>query len=80
MVGVVVLAAAAFAFAPAALLDRALAMRTQDRLRFVDASGVWWKGGGAIATADGSARLPIAWRVDPAPPPPGCAFNPPGRQ
>ena len=67
MVGVVVLAAAAFAFAPAALLDRALAMRTQDRLRFVDATGVWWKGRGTIATADGSARLPIAWRVDPAP-------------
>jgi hypothetical protein len=58
MVGMVLaVAAAAIALAagiaPAALLDGPLAARTQQRLRFVDATGVWWHGRGVVASADG---------------------------
>jgi hypothetical protein len=66
LVGAIILAAAAIALAPAAALDRPLAMRTADRLRLVDARGFWWSGRGAIATADGAARVPLAWRIEPA--------------
>ena len=66
LVGTIVLAVAVIAFAPAAVLDRPLAARTADRLRLIEASGFWWKGRGAIATADGAARVPLAWRIEPA--------------
>lgn len=70
MVGVVLaVAAAAIALAagiaPAALLDGPLAARTQQRLRFVDATGVWWRGRGVVASADGLLRMPIDWKLDP---------------
>jgi len=61
--GAVLLALAALLLGPAALLDRALAARTQQRLRLVDAQGIWWNGSGAVATADGAERVPIAWRA-----------------
>lgn len=66
LLGALVLAAAVVLFAPAALLDAPLADRTARRLRLADARGVWWNGQGVIAHADGVARIPLAWRVDPA--------------
>jgi hypothetical protein len=57
-------AAAGVAFAPASLVDAQVAQRTQQRLRVVDATGYWWHGRGAVATADGAVRVPIGWRVD----------------
>jgi hypothetical protein len=53
--------------APAALLDHALAQRTQNRVRLVDAHGFWWRGSGVLATSDGRAHVPLAWRVELAP-------------
>jgi hypothetical protein len=64
---VVLLVIVAVLVAPAAWLDRVLAARTQERLRLTDAQGVWWNGSGDIATADGDARVPLAWRVALAP-------------
>ena len=62
--GVVLLVATAVALAPASLLDRPLAQRTNDRARLADAEGVWWHGRGMLVSADGTARMPIQWRVD----------------
>jgi hypothetical protein len=64
---VVLLLAAGIALAPAAWLDRPLATRTHERLRLADAEGFWWHGRGALTSADGVARVPIAWRVAFAP-------------
>ena len=61
--GFVVLVAALVILAPATLIDGALAARTGNRLHLVDARGLWWHGDGALATTDGAARLPLAWRV-----------------
>jgi hypothetical protein len=63
----IILGAAAIAFAPAALLDAPLAARTGDRLRLVDAGGFWWNGQGVVSTADGRARIPVAWRIEMGP-------------
>lgn len=67
MLGLILLLAAGIALVPAAWLDRPLAARTQDRVRLADAEGWWWRGEGVLMTADGAARLPIAWRVALAP-------------
>jgi len=69
MVGIVLavtVAVVAFAagMAPAALFDGPLAFRTQQRLRLVDATGVWWRGRGVVASADGLLRMPIDWQLD----------------
>ncbi|HEX6136148.1 MAG TPA: type II secretion system protein N [Casimicrobiaceae bacterium] len=64
---VVVAIVAAIALVPAAWLDQPLAARTHQRLRLVDADGLWWHGRGALTTADGGTRIPIAWRVAFAP-------------
>ena len=61
------LLAAGIVLAPAAWLDRPLAARTHERLRLVEAHGFWWRGRGVLTTADGHARLPIAWHVAFAP-------------
>ena len=61
------LVAAAVALAPAAALDIPLSAATHQRLRLTDAAGVWWNGHGVLATADGAARLPLAWTVAIAP-------------
>jgi hypothetical protein len=66
LLGTLVLAAAVILLAPAALLDAPLADRTAGRLRLADARGVWWSGQGVVASADGVARIPLAWRVDAA--------------
>ena len=64
---VVLFVIVAVLMAPAAWLDSVLAARTQQRLRLADAHGVWWNGSGEIATADGDARVPLAWHVTLAP-------------
>jgi type II secretion system (T2SS) protein N len=58
------LVAAAIAFAPAALVDGPLAAKSAQRLRLADASGFWWNGRGTLATSDGVARVPVAWRTE----------------
>lgn len=65
--GGVVLLAAAIALAPAEWLDRPLAARTLDRLRLIDASGVWWNGRGTIVVAGAAPRVSVAWRMNFAP-------------
>lgn len=67
VLGLVVLGAALVLLAPATLLDGPLATQTGDRLRLTDATGLWWRGRGAIATRDGAARISVAWRVAFAP-------------
>jgi hypothetical protein len=64
--GIVLLVAAIAAFAPATLLDAPLADFTQRRLRLADATGPWWRGRGAVTSADGNARIPVSWRLDDA--------------
>src|SRR5436190_6397851 len=61
--GIIVLVAAIAAFAPAALLDAPLAAFSQQRLRLADATGPWWRGHGAVTTADGGVRIPVRWNV-----------------
>ena len=58
------LIAAVALLAPASLVEAPLAARTQNRVRLVDSAGFWWKGHGTLAFGDGSARLPIAWRIE----------------
>jgi len=65
--GAALLVAAGIALAPAAWLDRPLALRSDHRVRLADAEGFWWHGRGALTSADGEARMPIAWRVAFAP-------------
>lgn len=64
LTGAFILIAAAIALAPATIIDAPLALRTQDRLRLAAADGFWWRGNGVVTTAGGTARLPIAWRVE----------------
>jgi len=64
VLGLAVLLVAVIGFAPATWLDRSLAARTQDRLRLLDAEGPWWDGRGSVATADGAARVRVAWRLN----------------
>lgn len=63
VLGAIALAAACVLLAPASLLDAPLAARTSGRLRLADARGVWWRGHGVLAAQDGSARVPIGWRL-----------------
>jgi hypothetical protein len=62
--GIAVLVAAIVALAPATLLDAPLAAATKQHLRLADATGPWWRGRGAIASADGTVRIPVRWNVD----------------
>jgi hypothetical protein len=62
--GALALVVAAIALAPATLFDGPLAARSAHRLRLADASGFWWRGRGALATSDGAARVPVAWRIE----------------
>jgi hypothetical protein len=61
--GLVLLALAVVLLAPASLVDPLLVARTGGRVRLVDAGGLWWRGHGTLATANGDARMPIAWHV-----------------
>jgi hypothetical protein len=61
--GVVLLACAVVALAPAALLDPLVASRTDGRVRLADASGLWWRGDGIVTATGTPASVPVAWRV-----------------
>jgi hypothetical protein len=63
----IALIAGVLLLAPAALLDQALAQRTQGSVHLADAHGFWWRGSGVLATSDGRAHVPVAWRVELAP-------------
>lgn len=62
-IGVALVAAAAALLAPAALVDAALAERTQGAWRITATSGLWWRGEGTLVVTGSDARLPLAWRV-----------------
>ncbi|MGE5666564.1 MAG: type II secretion system protein N [Betaproteobacteria bacterium] len=62
-IGLLLLIAALVALAPATIVDAALASRTHGQWRIAGASGRWWHGRGILASADGQARMPVAWRV-----------------
>ncbi len=63
LIGFGLLAVAAAAFAPAALLDARIREASDGRLRLGDARGWWWRGAGTLVTADGTGRMPLGWRV-----------------
>jgi hypothetical protein len=66
-VALILLAVAGIVLMPAAWLDGPLATRTHSRMRLTAAEGSWWRGHALLATADGAARVPIAWRLALAP-------------
>lgn len=61
--GLLLLLAAVVALAPATIVDAALGSGTHGQWRIAGASGLWWRGRGVVSSADGHARMPIAWRV-----------------
>ncbi|HSQ81547.1 MAG TPA: type II secretion system protein N [Casimicrobiaceae bacterium] len=62
-IGLLLVIAALVALAPATIVDAALDARTRGAWRMADARGLWWRGRGVLASDDGRARMPIAWRV-----------------
>ncbi len=60
--GIVVLAIAAVALAPASVMDALIARNTAQHLRLGDAAGFWWRGRGTLVIEE-TASVPIAWRV-----------------
>lgn len=63
VIGVVALVA----FAPATLVDSRVSEATGGRLRVAEAEGSVWQGRGVLADARGGVRLPVQWRLAPAP-------------
>src|SRR3954469_16808269 len=63
LIGFALLAVAAAALAPATLIDGRIRPAPDGRLLLSNASGWWWRGAGTLTIADGSARMPLAWRV-----------------
>lgn len=63
--GVLLVAIAAAALAPAQLVDARLAEATAGRLRLAEAGGTVWRGEGIVADARGSLRVPVRWRLAP---------------
>jgi hypothetical protein len=61
--GVVLLACAIVALAPAGLLDPLVASRTEGRVRLADANGFWWRGDGVVTATGTQASVPVAWRI-----------------
>ncbi len=62
---VVLVLAAAAAFAPATLLDMRLDAATQGQLRLTNAEGSVWNGRGLVTNAQRTWSLPVAWKVAP---------------
>lgn len=65
VMGVLVLAAAIAAFAPASLVDARLASLSRGAARVSDAQGTVWRGRGVLTSPDGGWRVPVEWTVDP---------------
>ena len=62
--GMVLLAIALAAGAPAALLDARLAEASYGRLRIAGAEGTLWNGSGELVLLPGGARRALAWHID----------------
>jgi hypothetical protein len=62
-----VLSGALVAFAPAALVDARLAAATRGQVRLAGAEGTLWHGRGTAVIGDDTARVPVAWRLEPWP-------------
>ena len=67
LAGVLVLAIAIAAFAPASLVDARLDSMTGGAIRLAEARGTLWHGGGRLTSPDGLWRLPVHWTLDPLP-------------
>jgi len=67
VVGLLVLAAAIGAFAPASLVDARMASISRGTVRVSDAQGTLWRGRGVLTSPDGRWRVPVEWMVDPLP-------------
>ncbi len=65
--GVLLLAMAIAAEAPASLVDRQLDAMTEGRLRVTDAAGTIWNGSGALVVLPYGARVPVDWHIDALP-------------
>jgi type II secretion system (T2SS) protein N len=61
--GLLLLAVAVVALAPASLVDPVVAKRTGGRVRLADAGGFWWRGHGVVTSNEAHGQMPIAWRV-----------------
>lgn len=65
--GMLLLAMAVAAEAPASLVDRQLGAMTEGRLRLSDAAGTVWNGSGALVVLPYGARVPVDWHMDALP-------------
>lgn len=61
--GAVIVTAAIVFAAPATLLDSTLTAQTHGAWQLTAARGLWWRGDGVLASADGRSAMPVAWRV-----------------
>jgi general secretion pathway protein N len=64
LAGILLLAIALAASAPAALLDAPLAEASGGRLRIASAEGTVWNGSGDLVLLPGGIRRPLAWHID----------------
>ena len=62
--GIVLLAIALAASAPAALLDARLAGASEGRLRLANPEGTVWNGSGELVLLPKGTRRPLGWRID----------------
>lgn len=65
--GLLVIAAAIAAFAPASLVDARLASISDGAFRVSEAQGTLWRGQGVMTSPDGHWRVPVAWTLHPLP-------------
>lgn len=65
LVGLAAVAVLAFAFAPASLIAPRIEAASHGGLRLVEPEGRAWNGSALLASRDGRARLPVAWRLAP---------------
>jgi hypothetical protein len=64
-VAILVLLAAAIAFAPASLVDSRVSAMTDGQVRLAATEGTLWSGRGTLVMGDGVPRIPLAWQLDP---------------
>lgn len=62
--GVLLLAAALLAAAPASLLDAPIAAASGGKLRLADAAGTIWRGSGELVLLPSGTREALRWRLD----------------
>lgn len=67
LAGLLVLAIAIAAFAPATLVDARIDSMSGGALRVSDAHGTLWRGRGVLASPRGPWRVPVQWTLEPLP-------------